>query len=458
MLDNNLLKTAQNSFFLGDYNKAIEYANIILSQEAENLTAICLKLRSQFQLTSENDNIRRQVFNLVERYSESSDVHELSGYINLQLKKYVECEAELDQALNIDPKNVIAYISRGLLHKETNNITKALNDFGNALDIDPQNGIAYTYRGLLYVALGKIEKIVFNLQRKIDPSTVDSYGYIKEKDNKENFAEKALYDFNQAIELMPENSTNYFERGRLFLIFGSYPESLRDLTTAIDFQPKNVMAYYFRGKVFGFLGEDKLADTDYKKMREILFGAEADEVLAKFKEVMLAEDSGQSDTEIPRHDDHIEGMKSYNTRLPTGSRSISGDLYRGKEAYKMGDLNGALHYFDNVISKDHHCGEAFYQRASVYWSKKDSVKALMDITTAITLSQTNYEYYFLRGAILTYENRLNDALADLDAAIKIDPNNKTAYLKRRAIKLKMGLTQSADDDLFISNKLTGKRG
>lgn len=68
---------------------------------------------------------------------------------------HVEAYQCLNKALQIDPENVEAFVARGALFANNNNIKKAIEDFEKALEINPLHGNAQKYLSETLVVLGK---------------------------------------------------------------------------------------------------------------------------------------------------------------------------------------------------------------------------------------------------------------------------------------------------------------
>tara|TARA_Y100000991_G_scaffold208993_1_gene188603 strand:+ start:72 stop:410 length:339 start_codon:yes stop_codon:yes gene_type:complete len=58
---------------------------------------------------------------------------------------------------------------------------------------------------------------------------------------------RAIIDFNKAIELNPNDSDLYVQRGRANKMDGNLSEAMNDYSYAIKLNPKNTNAFYKRG-------------------------------------------------------------------------------------------------------------------------------------------------------------------------------------------------------------------
>ena len=81
--------------------------------------------------------------------------------------------------------------------------------------------------------------------------------------------EKALEDFNRAIEMDPQKAAGYLGRANTLNIMGRYEECLADYDKALEINPKLANGYINRGSAYSHLGEYKKAIADYEKGLEL---------------------------------------------------------------------------------------------------------------------------------------------------------------------------------------------
>ena len=72
----------------------------------------------------------------------------------------------------------------------------------------------------------------------------------------------AIVDFEQVIQLQPDNADAYYNRGLAKEVLGQYQSALADFAMALRMQPDYALAYYNRGstKVTQKLFKDALVD------------------------------------------------------------------------------------------------------------------------------------------------------------------------------------------------------
>ena len=81
--------------------------------------------------------------------------------------------------------------------------------------------------------------------------------------------EKALEDFNRAIEIDPKKAAGYLGRANALNIMGRYQEAIEDYDRTLDINPKLANAYINRGSAYSHLGETEKAIADYEKGLEL---------------------------------------------------------------------------------------------------------------------------------------------------------------------------------------------
>lgn len=80
----------------------------------------------------------------------------------------------------------------------------------------------------------------------------------------------SVYAFSQAIELVPEFTIAYYNRGNIFARnLGKYQESIMDYDKVLELNPEYTKAYNNRGLSYGKLGSHQLAIRDFDRAIEL---------------------------------------------------------------------------------------------------------------------------------------------------------------------------------------------
>lgn len=171
------------------------------------------------------------------------------------LEAFENAIAEYSKAIELNHGAIKSYYNRGQAHQERGDIyfdlgmdeaatdayDKAKDDFSQVIDQQPDDRNMLTdalyNRGMLYYQ---------------DAS----------------FAE-AIADFDKAIELAPEDSELYLQRGDIYAEMGKTDLAIADFSKAIESMPDNPEAYYLRARAYEDKGENTLALADFEKVLEL---------------------------------------------------------------------------------------------------------------------------------------------------------------------------------------------
>jgi len=78
-----------------------------------------------------------------------------------------------------------------------------------------------------------------------------------------------MADYNKALELDPQHTSAYYNRGFLNFELEQYSQAIDDYNKVIEFNPYYAAAYYNRGVVYQALGKQKEADEDFATYKDL---------------------------------------------------------------------------------------------------------------------------------------------------------------------------------------------
>ncbi len=131
-----------------------------------------------------------------------------------------------------------------------------------------------------------------NTQDKPQPSQtqpIDASNTAQKADNflnqglnkvKEGEYRGAIADFNQALQINPNEAQSYHNRGNARFKLGEIQGAMEDFTQALRLNPKDAKAYYNRGVAYSKRGDKQRAIEDYQKAVK-LFYEQGDDVNCK---------------------------------------------------------------------------------------------------------------------------------------------------------------------------------
>ncbi len=125
--------------------------------------------------------------------------------------KYQESISAFTESIVAGGSTEIVFLSRGVAYLKTEQIERAIKDFGTVLAMNSGNVRAYFYRGIAYMAM--------------------------------NDFEISIKDFDRAIALKPDHGAAFLARGSAYAQIGNEYEAARNIKTAIIFNETNMQGF-----------------------------------------------------------------------------------------------------------------------------------------------------------------------------------------------------------------------
>lgn len=226
------------------------------------------------------------------------------GQIELKLKNYSQAKVCFDSAIQLAPEQVNFYLGRGLALQQVGDTVNARSDFKKVLALDTDNSLArhnlallganqptaeteqllteaiaanpklpysYAERGLLRLNSGNTKGALsdYNEAINLEPDNYEYFlnrGLIKERANDYT---GALADYQKVITLKPEYEKGWLSHGNVMVKLNKFKEAIEDYSAAITYYPDYGLAYYNRAQAWHRLGKFVEACNDLKKAKEL---------------------------------------------------------------------------------------------------------------------------------------------------------------------------------------------
>ena len=254
---------------------------------------------------------------------------------------------EQNQLLGLD----YAYMNLGVLNLLNNKISEVLNNLDQAIKLNDKNAEAYNARGFFYTLI------------QLDVN-------------------RALENFNHAIEIDPGFSDALNNRGILHLSEGNYNLAIDDFNMAIQNNPQMTFAMMNRALAY------ELSD--------------------KFD----------------------QAVQSYDDVLEIEPENYFALVYRGSSWMELGKFEEALTDLDAAVKIEPDIADAYYNRGLLYRRRERFYLAIEDYTKAVNLEPDYIEAFNNRGAAYLYIGQYEKALIDFNQVLDIDPDHIITYANR----------------------------
>jgi tetratricopeptide (TPR) repeat protein len=235
----------------------------------------------------------------------------------------------------------------------------------------------------------------------------------------------ALEEFNQAVELEPDNPEAHYNRGNVHYDLGNYQAALEDYDRTLELSPNKINAFYNRGLTHYELENYPEAIADFTRAID----ANPNDADAYYKRGLVYYELLDYEKAIA---DYTEAI-----RLDPQQANLA-LLNRGLSRSASGDKQGAIADFTEVLRSDRNNPDAFYSRGRDRFFLADYQGAMEDYSEAIRLNPGNPAYYTNRCATYLNLSQYDKAIADCTKAIELDPKDGTAYGNRCIAHVNLG--------------------
>jgi serine/threonine-protein kinase len=201
------------------------------------------------------------------------------GLAKISLQDYAGAIAAYSKAIEINPQDSNSYVNRGFSKTRLSDYIGAIDDFNKAIEFNPKDAIAYFNRGYAKTRLQDFHGAIVDCSKaiEIDPKNSDAFGWRGlAKLYSEDF-HGAIADCTKAIEINPKSNKAYNTRGYSKNNLKDYSGAIQDFSKAIELSPNDADSYYMRGwsktqlkKRSGCTDFSKAGELGYEKAYEAI--------------------------------------------------------------------------------------------------------------------------------------------------------------------------------------------
>jgi tetratricopeptide (TPR) repeat protein len=254
--------------------------------------------------------------------------------------------ADYNQAIRLNPNDILAYNDRGNARDDLGNHQGAIADYNQAIRLNPNFATAYFNRGNAYANM------------KDYPSAIASY--------------------DQAIRLNPNNASAYLNRGR---VRTNYTDAITDYDQAIRLYSNNPYFYMERAGRRRDSGNKLGAVADYQKAADLL-SENGDS--STFKSVQITLRSFNIEEASKNNPDKIAFQK----RLGIEPWPEFLEYYNLGVVKSSSDPQGAIFNYDQAIRLNPNFAAAYNARGWARLKLGDKLGAISDLKKAAELART----------------------------------------------------------------------
>ncbi len=167
--------------------------------------------------------------------------------------RFVSCSQLIARGKRETKSNQIAaYISRASAYRAKGDYDRALADLDKALQLDPKSAPALLERASIYHVKGEFGRAIADYDRalKLDKDSAAALSGRARAYRGKGDLEKALADFDEAVRLDPKSASTHVDRGAIYQAQGDFDRAIVDYDRAIQIDPKDANAFLGRANAY----------------------------------------------------------------------------------------------------------------------------------------------------------------------------------------------------------------
>lgn len=206
----------------------------------------------------------------------SSDDFKVIALDYALLTDYASAARYLEEALQLDPKNVEARYHLGRVRYQQNQFDKAVAAFREVLKHDPNNVKAEDNLGLSLEGTNQVDDAIMEYRRaiKLDRAslvhTEQPYLNLSILLTKLNKIVDAVPLMEEAAQIAPQSAELHREMGKAYLSLDRLEDARREAEKAVELDPKDAPAHYLLGRIYHRLGKSDLATQHFNITEELI--------------------------------------------------------------------------------------------------------------------------------------------------------------------------------------------
>ena len=220
----------------------------------------------------------------------------------------------------------------------------------------------------------------------------------------ENNLEDAVEYYRKAIELNPQFSKAYNNRGAAHHALEQHQKAINDCNKAIELNPQDANAYYNRGTAYRALKQYQDAINDYNEVIKL--------------DPQSADAYNNRGNLYCALKQYQEAINNYNKAIGLNPQSANAYNNRGTAHHALEQYQEAINDHNKVIELDPQSANAYTynNRGTAHHALKQHQEAVNDYDEAIKLNPQHAEAYYNRGLAYLCLEQYQEALTDFSSA------------------------------------------
>ena len=354
---------------------------------------------------------------------------------NSRLGQFDCAVADLTSALRLDPKNAGMLADRAEALLKLGHVEAAFDNFNEAVALSPREARIIARRGAAHLTFKRYDRAEADLTEALmrQPENHEWLGLRGDARLQSGVWDLALEDYEEAARLAPHHPAAYHGQGQVYLASGNPDTAIEYFNRAIECSPDEAEGYYERARCH--LCASRFAEAKWDATQAIELDPTA--IPPRLLRAELSLRTGQleeAETDIA----DLERMAPDESRV---------HYLRGKLQYRLGRLDAAVEELTQSIKKKPNSGDALGARGGVFRALGRHTDALADLAAASQYDSWYVAEYLVQSAIVNGSyGQYDRAFAELIAALKVDPSNRSALRAKKKLQDQRNADTSSSDE------------
>jgi tetratricopeptide (TPR) repeat protein len=313
----------------------------------------------------------------------------------------------------------------------------AVEKYESIIQIEPRLGPAYNNLGALYLRMGEFPRAVEILKKglSIDPAMPSASALLGISFYEMREYADARRPLETALRSNPKDDNAELVLAKDLIKLGDCNAAETHLALLAHREPKNQEIWYLLGQVYTTLATDSYEKVDAINPNSVLSHEIRGDVMASMN-------------------NYPGALLEYKKAVELGPKE-PGTHYKLADAYwKLEEWGSAQKEFDAELTNDPTNCEAQWKLGNILLQQHlDPQQALQDINKAVALCPSVTDARVDRARALLLLNRPADALQDLNAAEKADPDEPSIHFLLSQAYRGVGRTKEAQAEMQVFAKL-----
>jgi tetratricopeptide (TPR) repeat protein len=335
--------------------------------------------------------------------------------------------AEAEEAVKLDPEDPVSYSTRATINEILGRHREAIKDITRAIELDPVNAPYHWMRATWRIVEGQFEEAIADARRALDlnPDYMTAYRPLLNAHFYLSHLDKVRVILTELAAVLEMWADPAARSGAHILIakgselLGEPDRALDEATHALELDPGNLNALLFRARMRHTMQDEPGAKVDCDAAARIILN-ESQEPSIRLRSIELGGTCDQYMEPAMKGLDQL--IEDYPNWWAPYSRRATANLH-------IGHLEAALADCNKVIELAPRYAVGYHQRQVLRFKMRlpgteDDFKMAIELNPYNVNLRRNWAMSMFQGG------RFEEALAEVDRILKLDPIFTGAYTER----------------------------